>query len=227
MTKHAVVTLVMGDGFEAMARLTVPFMRMYAKARNADFLVIDTPRMGLVYPHFEKWQMFDLFDHYDRLAFFDCDVLLDPLAPDIFARVPAASVGGYDEGVDTERGHVVAAAQEELGIVPWRHGYLNSGVGVYAREHRALFDPADTAIAQRASFYEQTTYNHRIARHGFPVERLTWRWNCMDACGKDRSRAYAVHYAGTGFTDAVDTFDPSLMRKKLERVTADIKQRFG
>jgi len=225
--RRAVVTLVLGSGFKRIADLCAPFMHSYAKAHHADFHCITAPRIGLPFPHFEKWQLMSLFAKYERIMFVDSDVLLDPRAPDIFAAVPAESVGAFDESPYGPRDEVIADAQHELGPIAWTHGYLNSGIGVYSYLHRPLFVATEHDIVLRAHFFEQTTYNYRIAKYGYPVEPLPWQWNCMDNNGHDRFAAYAVHYAGSGYTGCGDLDATTFFTKKSEGIVKDIALRFG
>src|SRR6056297_3431214 len=80
---------------------TIPAMRQYADRVGAKLIVITEPKYRLAfyewlklqdedaydynYLNFEKNQIIDYLDNYDRILRLDADVLIKPQAPDIFA----------------------------------------------------------------------------------------------------------------------------------------------
>jgi ADP-heptose:LPS heptosyltransferase len=196
--RKAVVTLVIGDAFDGVKDRVYRLMRAYAEKCAADFIAIETPRIFMPYPHCEKYQVFDLFETYDRILYLDADVLISPDAPNIFETVPIESVGMYDEEQYCSHLHERRLALRQLGAIDWTKGYFNSGVVCLSYPHRPLMAKAvrDTVFC---AFMDQTILNYRLVKNGYPRVSLPQQFNCMSIAGDRRSDAWFVHYAGGGF----------------------------
>jgi len=59
-------------------------MRAYAKNTDADFFVIDEQRLNVSPIHYEKYQLANFLDGYERVLFVDTDVVVHPNSPDLF-----------------------------------------------------------------------------------------------------------------------------------------------
>ncbi|MHA1731844.1 MAG: glycosyltransferase [Promethearchaeota archaeon] len=206
----AVVTLCIGEAPLAFARYSHPTFRRYAERVDAEFVIIDEARVnfrGEVSFNpllFEKYQVGDLLEVYDRILYLDTDILVTPHAPDIFEQVPEDKVGGVfeDFGMDTEdRRARIRAVQEDLGDVGWREGFMNSGVFVVSRAHREAFRLFETC-GVHDSKYEQTCTNWYFRKAGYEVVGLDYRFNYMGIMrvfhGPPHRGAYFIHYAGGG-----------------------------
>ena len=199
--QKAVVTLAI-DEFTGMKDVAFPFMRRYAAKIGADFVPIETPKLFMPFPHYEKWQMYDLLFEYDRIVYLDVDILVSPRCPDLFDQVPLEKIGGLDEGKYIDRTICMRIAQSQLGDLGWRETFLNSGVGVYSYIHRPLFMKRPKVVM--GSFADQTMYNYCIKQLGFAIHDLAPEFNRMDVFGPDRLSGYVIHYAGTGYTGKTD-----------------------
>jgi hypothetical protein len=196
--RKAVVTLAIGE-CGGMKETAFPFMRRYAEKIGADFVPIESPKLFMPFLEYEKWQMYDLLFEYDRILYLDVDILVSPRCPDLFAEVPLEKTGGLDEGKYIDRTFCMRIAQEQLGDIGWRSGYLNAGMGVYSYIHRPLFMKRPNVIL-KASFADQTMYNYCIKQLGFSIHDLAPEFNRMDMFGPDRLQGYIIHYAGSGYT---------------------------
>ncbi|GAB4313840.1 MAG: hypothetical protein Kow0069_15140 [Promethearchaeota archaeon] len=206
----AVATLCIGGGAAKFARYSHPTFRHYAAKVGADFVVINSPKVRFAGPCsfnpllFEKYQLADLLERYDRVLYLDTDVLVTPHAPDVFDEVPFDRVGGVfeDFGMDEDdRRARIRACQEDLGDVGWREGFVNSGVLVVSSVHKAAFT-CWKELGVHDSKYEQTCTNWYIRACGFEVHPLDHRFNYMGISrvyfGPPHRKAYFIHYAGGG-----------------------------
>lgn len=210
MERRAVVTLCIGDKADAFGRYSHPPMRAYASKVGADFIKLDQRRVNFTGAInfnpilFEKYQVYDVLDTYDRVLFLDTDILVTPHAPDIFDDVPADRTGGVFEDFGTEQEHrrgLIVKVQEVLGDVGWKEGFMNSGAFVVSKRHRDVF----RSYQQHGFYdgcYEQTNTNWYMHKAGFPPVNVDWRFNFMGLMrvyhGPVHREAYFIHYAGTG-----------------------------
>ena len=242
--KQAVVTLCVGETFRRMAEVSHPTMQVYADRIGAEFVVLgEAEAEGHISPHWVKLALGELLNRYDRIIYLDTDILVREDCPDLFAEVPFAKLGAFDESpyfgagwvVETNprnqsyqdilgrprtftRGREGSIAQTcaEYGInVDWDGRYFNTGVMVLSPLHKGLFTAPPTF--ENSSFFEQGWLNVQRLVKGVEVHGLDHRLNrmsCMDAItGEDRRDCHVLHYAGHPAPDAV----PDIMRYDLER----------
>lgn len=210
-TRKAIATLCIGPKAEQFARYSHPVFRAYAARVGADFVVFDAPKVKYPRPikHFnpilfEKYQLYELLATYDRVLFVDTDILVTPHAPDIFARVPPDKVGGVFEDFGStadDRRAKIRAVQARLGELGWERGFMNSGVFVVSRQHRAAFRYCFEYGCHDGE-YEQTNTNWYLRKAGVEFHPLDYRFNYMGIMrvyyGPPHRRAYFIHYAGGG-----------------------------
>jgi hypothetical protein len=210
--KNAIVTLAIGDFYERMGRLTHPFMKSYAERCDAQFVVIDKPmvqaRYGLT-PRYDKFQVHGLLESFDRIAFFDTDVLVALDAPSVFEIVPKDVFGAASEEGFSQAKTDKVQTQQVLGPVEWTCAYFNSGVMVFGQAHKALFDPADPQLKRWASGEfrdihgpdgaDQAYLNHKINDLKLPLLDLGFRFNHTRVIQEThtRFRSHIIHYSGS------------------------------
>lgn len=193
---RAVVTLCLGESYDALARQTWPFLQAYAKSVQADLLRIDRAHGPVPTPHFEKYQVRELLERYERVLYVDADVLVAPGSPDLFAIVPEDEFGAYLASRHSEvHDASIAAIQAALGELNWERDYFNSGVMLVGRVHRDVFDFRHGAYV---AFFEQTQLNYNVRKLGLPMFDITFRFNHVEAAGGDRLSSHFIHYAGPG-----------------------------
>lgn len=71
--RNAVVTLTIGERYKEIAEITHPVLKAYADKIGAEFVVIDKDH-GLM--HWEKFQIYHLLKIYNRIIFFDTDIII-------------------------------------------------------------------------------------------------------------------------------------------------------
>ena len=146
--KNVIVTLVIGEAFEAIANITVPIIKKYSAKTGADFVVLNGSEISKKHPsHYEKFQIHELFDIYENVLFIDVDILITPWAGNLFDMVPtdhfsAVSVDSIfpSAGIEKEKLNRI------LGKIDWSIPYFNSGVFIIPKMYRALLNSRDGQV---------------------------------------------------------------------------------
>lgn len=208
--KLAVCTLCIGKDSDEFAKFSHGPMKNYAEKVNADFIVFATPKIKFDKATkfrnilFEKYQMYEVLETYERALFLDTDILVTPHAPNVFDYVPEDSIGGVFEDFGSTEAHrrkLIKEVQKALGNVNWTEGFINSGVFVVSACHKDIF-----RYYQKYGFYdgeyEQTNTNWYFRKSGFPIFSMDYRYNFEGIMriyyGSVHRTAYFIHYAGNG-----------------------------
>jgi lipopolysaccharide biosynthesis glycosyltransferase len=205
----AVVTIVVGSYAERMAQATNPFMRAYANKCDAEFIVLQIPRfqhLGQLY--YEKFQLYSLFEKYERILYLDNDVLVSPLSPDLFELTPADHFAACAEETWSRFPECKRAILAELGDIPWNYPYFNAGVMLASHSQREVFNPAHPALQRWATDHvrqrypyqgdDQTYFNYRVNELQLPMIDHGFRFNHTRSISQTHTRfsSYFIHYAG-------------------------------
>jgi hypothetical protein len=189
--------------------------RRYAWRWGMQYVVIDSARfharpnrwrkrrVGL---HFEKFQVRELLERFERVVYLDADVVPTVHAPDILQQVPEGAWGCVAEpqgANDFKFAEELARLQRRLGKVRElsRHRYFNAGVLVFDRAHADIWRWCpEEVVAGR--WPEQSLLNYRIARDGVTVRYLDTVFNLTPLSSTrwadegQRHGAAFIHYAG-------------------------------
>ncbi|RRK01473.1 glycosyltransferase [Opitutaceae bacterium TAV4] len=219
--RAALVTLAVGEVPEV--RWSHPIFRAYARRHGLDFVVIDEWRVrkgGWFTPkrkraQFEKLQLHRVLGDYERVIFFDADILIHPDCPNLLDLVPVDCLGAVSDelpdggGESWKRRDDLERAQWALGMLPAERvaePYFNTGVMVASRTCRAVFDP-ERRWPSKGRWREQTGINYNARKDGVqvrylgreynfaPIEPDSWRNHGIRLGGRV-SGALVVHYAG-------------------------------
>lgn len=205
--KTAVVTLCIDEndiGWEGMSNTTHPIIKGYSDRIKSDFILINLPQVNAKDVGFEKCQLGNLLQYYDRIIYFDTDIIITKDCPNLFDIVPERDLGAFIESeysfYSDEVRHTIRIrrTQEKLGEIGWVKDYFNTGVMVLSKKHAPMFELAGNYIVD---LREQTQLNYNCRKLGFWVHDIGIRLNKMDFINPfDRYEAYVIHYAGKGFT---------------------------
>ena len=211
MTYGIVITAI---GQTKKVEIALRTIRPYARKVGAEVVVIDQPRLaingpgGYNYLNFEKFQVADCFDIFDRILRLDSDVLINPEAPNIFEETEDASFAAVMEDHGSraaQRRKEVQRLAHRFSVPAWHKDYFNSGVVVANREVREAFVPRLDLTPQNlrdlGPFKEQSLLNLQLhwlnVWQDHDVQALDRRWNRMRAfVDIPKSQAYILHYAG-------------------------------
>ena len=200
--KYAVITINIGKRFADMGELTMPLMKNYAEAIGADFVVIDQLKQkhqSQYSAYWAKFQLYDFFDHYERILFLDLDVLVYPHCPNLFTIVPEDKFGAL---LETDYGVVqteeILEIQGRVKDIGWRKDYFNVGVMMAAKSHQEVFN-LELGSDGGQKYPEQTQINYNVQRFNISIFKLDFRFNHTYFFGENRDSrgfSYIVHYAG-------------------------------
>lgn len=201
---NLVLTISIGEQYEAVAQLTHSSIRAYANKIGAEFMVISEKRIATTTAHWEKFQIFDLLNKYERILYIDSDVIIRSDCPNLFDIVPSNKLGMFNEANFTDRSReliIDCCKQYGVTLPGWDGRYFNSGVMVISRTHKYLFQKPEL---EYYSFYEQTYLNMKISemvfRGSLEIHELEYRYNrmtCLDRyTGETRHASFIIHYAG-------------------------------
>jgi len=198
--KKAVLTIAIGPDYHRIGQLTHPILRKYAKKIGAEFVVINKKFISQTTPHWEKFQIFNLLEKYERILYLDSDLIIRDDCPDLFKIVPPEKLGVFNEAPFTDRSKelmIDICKQYGETLQSWNGKYYNSGVMVISQKHKYMFRKPEKEIF---SFYEQSYLNMIIAKENIDVYELPHKFNrmtCVDCVtGEERYDSYIIHYAG-------------------------------
>jgi len=187
-----------GDAYRKMGEYTHPTLKRYADRIDADFMVID--ESNSTSPHWEKFQIFHLLNKYERIIYFDTDIIVRDDCPDLFGIVPKDKLGAFNEAPFTD-GRTISMYEVcksyDTTLPQWNGKYYNTGVMVISRTHKHLFKKP---VEEHFNFYEQGYLNLQIVKQEVSMYDLRYEFNrmtCMDILtGEERFASYIIHYAG-------------------------------
>lgn len=213
----AIVTLAVGSMSQKMLTLVKPFFKAYSKKIGADFIVIDKPIVNTHASHLEKFQIYNLFEKYERIAYLDVDIIVQETTPNIFDAVPVDKIGiVYDNTDNTIRSlnrvREIQNVQRSLEDVNWIEGYANSGVIVLSAMHKKVFSHPELREKFQSGFKDQTLINYNFHKYGFKLHKLDKKFNGMEIngfssrdknpksnkTGNNKINAYCMHFANEG-----------------------------
>lgn len=202
---------IVSIGRDNYLQYCLPSVELYCKKYNIDFKIINTPKYNLPvtneynYNTFEKNQIYDFIDGYDRILRLDSDIIITPHCPNYFTTDPNyIYVSNEDVGSrKQQRINEIKLIQQSLGkIKNWKNGYFNSGVILFSKQHKEIFNIKGLDLTKNlGSFKEQNVLNWKVHNLNFPIKDLGMNFNHTRIyeeswCNSDRKKANIIHYAG-------------------------------
>ena len=193
--------------------ITHPIMEKYAERCNADFKVIsnevdDNSRAYAIF------QLYDLFNDYDRILQIDTDTLIMNHCVDLFKLVPDDMVGTIYEDVGSRKLHrqeLINKIQDQRNDVNWESGYINTGVFVLSKMHKEVLNPEGKLWDGFG--YDDVEIAYRIHKFGFKIFELDYNYNHMSMFSEQWNNFHSrfdsniIHFAGNGFDNRINRFD--------------------
>lgn len=218
---NLVLTIAIGEDYEKIAKLTHDNIRVYADRFGSEFMCIDKQRISYTTPHWEKFQIHDLLDEYDRILYLDTDIIIRDDCPNLFDEVPEDKLGAFNETFFRSVSHRRVKSLAHLygcRIPKWNGNYYNAGVMVISQQHKPLFKKP---LRECEDFYEQSYLNVRIAQLNIPVYELHHSFNYMtgvDSITDDnRHDAFIIHYAGYDRNIILEAISNDIAKWKVSR----------
>jgi len=204
MTKLLIATRA-NENIKEMTNITHKTIKKYADRCGADFIILDKDIEG-VHPHWRILRFYDLFEEYDRIMSIDSDILILNKCPNLFEMVPENKIGTIFEDVGTrkeQRQDVIKQIQSLRKDIGWKSGYINTGVALFSRDHRCIFDLDPNNLWLEPGFddvelrYQSIVNNIEIYELPFQFNHMTMfseKWNEYAS----RIDSFIIHYAGVG-----------------------------
>ena len=198
--RKLLLTIAVGEYYQSMARISHPGLKRYAASVGAEFVSIENAHAVLT-PHFQKLLIPEFLKTFDRILFFDTDILVRQDTPDLFQLVPREQIGLLDQVSHYPKAfanYLAWLSGLNLNLTPSR--YFNTGVMVLAREHSALFEaPLEVLPDQIPPDFEQAVINLRLHQLSTPVYELPLTFNHLvttECETPNPLESYVTHYAG-------------------------------
>lgn len=195
--------------------LSLETIRAYCERHNLKFEIISEKKYSnydkILNPNIEKLQIGDYLKEYDRVLYFDCDILINKHAPNLFDLYTDNILYGVDEGVfhwnieEVEK----LESRKELNITFRRDAiyphFINTGVVIWGQETRPFFEHFDIDEFIRHTddeAHEQPYFNVNIQRYNIPYEFMKDKYNWLvystHSAFDERLNKEIIHYAGYG-----------------------------
>lgn len=213
---QAVATLCIGSAMQEIAELTHPLMAQYAKKIEAQFVVMNERLITAdseLPLHYEKYQLRYLLELFERVIFLDTDAFPVPECLSLFDLVPKDALGAYVVSEFTDL-HTDGMRQQlaKFPHLEWDGAYFNSGVLVFSRKHRDLFN---IEYGQLVAFGEQTQLNLNRLWAGIELYDIGYRYNHTSVPVKAKDSSYILHYPGTDKRKTLREIKKELNRRGL------------
>ena len=208
--KNAILVVSVGD--DSKLKYSLPTFNSYADKVNADVVLIRDSQYNLEstfpgyynYLNFEKNQIYNYFDKYERILRLDSDIIITPNAPNYFELDPSfLYVSREDVGSRaSSRWNEITTIKNALGDIPdWNKFYYNSGVMLTSSIHKPAFDISDIDFnIDLGQFKEQNVVNWKTHNYNFKHKDLGKNFNFTAAHEEvsttSRLEADIIHYAG-------------------------------
>jgi len=214
-SKNAVVVTAIGNS--KMWDIGKKSIEKFCKKYNIAFEIITEKKYATEYAaddyhyvNFEKNQVYDLFDKYDRILRLDWDIIITPHCPNVFEIVQEEKIGVVFEDIGSrkkDRLNRIKMIQDQLGDLDWRSDYFNSGVVMASKQHREIYKttPEDVEIVLNLKTpvsKEQNYLNYKVRKFRFEIYELNYKYNHTRLFSEpwngrpERYKSFIIHYAG-------------------------------
>jgi lipopolysaccharide biosynthesis glycosyltransferase len=219
MKKQLVLTVSIGPHNNLIENFIA--MESYAKKCNADFFRLQFPVINFHSLYFEKFVFIDFLERYDRVLYLDADVLITPIAENIFEKYPDSNkfyaYNETDYNQDMDRDFCVTPLLEDCPEWPIddknKYRYFNSGVMLISKEHLPVlknFRNVPNVPGVINIFPDQTYLNYLISKSNTPFGYMDYSFNRMHLGKKDenyeRYKSNFIHYAGPDIYGSGDKY---------------------
>jgi len=184
----------------------------YCDKFNIDLKVLKEKKINLKtskqynYLTFEKNQVYELYDEYDRILRLDSDILIKPNTPNLFLLKSDYIYASREDVYSRRMSRLseIKLIKSELGDIPsWNDFYFNSGVILASYQHKEIYQISeqDKKIIESknlGSFKEQNFLNWRCRINNFKIRDLGPKYNRTRIYDNiiSKEESYILHYAG-------------------------------
>ena len=233
--KNAVVVIAIG--ISKLIKTNLISFETYCKNTNSDLVIIDKPVYNITstfnnkkaypimgkynYHKFEKNQIYQIFDDYDRILRLDADVVINPNTPNLF-NFDDRYIYAVREDVNSVRAQrqtQISRIKKDLGdITGWNEHYFNGGVILASKRHKEAFNILDVNFDLNLGLLkEQNVFNWKVRKLNLDVVDLGPNFNYFNGIDPDnfytdsiRRKAYIIHHTTQGIDQKI-----KLLRKDM------------
>lgn len=206
--KNALVTVAVGDSH--LWEYTHPLMERYAERIGVDFIKIKGEYENTLRSRLRKFDIYELFEKYDRIIYMDGDIAINPSCPDLFHLVPYDKIGAVCERPPyaQDRGGVLRSACEFYGVnYPYASdadcNWFNTGLLVLSRVHRDLFVRPEQVKVFGEGWIDMPLMNSLSIKNGYEIHDLGLKFNYMGSLVSHKLRPFepteSYIFHATGF----------------------------
>ena len=204
----AVITLASGPPGQKLLEVSGKFLSGYASKTGADYHVIAADSD---HPLVNKFRLSQYLDFYEKILFFDADVIVDPKTPSLFDYITVDQVALFDEAdivpLDESQKRLyseIAGSQKIEGVTV--DTFYNSGVILAGKNCKKALEPPSNPLPDN-HFSEQCLINLNIRRNKIQVRLLPrqFHWiRSLDVSLLGKKDSFVWHFAGASLDDKVN-----------------------
>lgn len=226
--KNAVVVIAIG--ISKLIKTNLISFETYCKNTNSDLVIIDKPIYNITsnfnnkqaypfigeysYLRFEKNQIYQTLDKYDRVLRLDADVVINPNTPNLF-NFDDRYIYAVREDVNRGQAHSqpqITRIKKDLGnITGWNNYYFNGGVVLASKQHKEAFNISDINFnLDLGILKEQNVFNWKVRKLNYNIVDLGPNFNYFKGIDpynfhtdSIRRKAYMVHHTVQGLDQKV------------------------
>jgi len=188
-----------------MLEISSPLMKKYAEKIDADYIAITERKYqslhGFNTHYLDVLQVYDLCKGYERVLYLDADILVNPVAPDIFDIADPSKVAVVEniEGWEESKERM----QHIMGKIEWKRPYWEEGVLVIPNKYIDYYNIANYKIEHLKEIdkkivdVDQALLNYVFERDKVPLQYLDDKWNGIEnkiyKVGINKEMAYFLH----------------------------------
>jgi len=189
-------------------------IKEYAEKCGADFKAITESKNLGSHIAYEKFQMNDFVNDYDRVLYIDNDIIIHPNCENLFQTYKEDCFYGLEEGDEFidffhSKSRLYEDIQSKNGSITWKKGpkgnfiYYNTGMFLFSKQCNpfSLYDKQEATFVD--TYFEQTYINYLLQKYNIRTHRIECKHNYM-LCF---IRKYGwgidniIHFAGNGWSN--------------------------
>tara|TARA_S200002703_G_scaffold151338_1_gene150594 strand:+ start:421 stop:1155 length:735 start_codon:yes stop_codon:yes gene_type:complete len=235
MSRNAIVVVnIQRKGTNNLLQYSLESFKDYSKRTNAELIVLSSKKLDQKYSlhkqspyeylRFEKNQIYDLFNTYDRILRLDSDTLIKKDCPNYF-DLHSSNLYVTREDVGSRKDNRlkrIRNIKKQLGEVEgWNDFYFNSGVLLASKLHKEAFNLNNIDLTKvSGNMQEQSVLNWLSFYNKFNLVDLGPTFNFLDFFEKDKvafkKNSYIIHYAGMTYQDKLTELKNDIIKFDLE-----------
>ncbi|MFW5847698.1 MAG: glycosyltransferase [bacterium] len=201
--------IVVSIGRDEHLNISLPTIENYCNKFDINLEIIKKSKWnfkkknGYNYMTFEKNQVYNFYEKYDKILRLDSDIIITPNCPNLFELDDNNIYGVYEDvgSRKNNRRNQIKLVKKSCGdILDWNSGYINSGVVLASKKHKEIYNINDKIEKiydiNLGDFKEQTLLNWKIRNYGYNIVNLGYKYNHMSMFEKTHDLSYIIHFAG-------------------------------